>query len=433
MSGNGQIKIGLAGIAGYGDKYLEALLPKQGALGVRLVGVVDPAPQRCRRLAELHDGKVPIHATLRSLFAQSSVDLMLIVTPIHLHATQTCFALEAGANVLCEKPVAGTLDDAVRMAETQAGVKNFAAIGYQWSFSQAVQSLKRDVIDGVLGRPVRMKSLVFFPRPIQYFRRNDWAGKMFSGDGDGIFDSPVNNATAHYLHNMFYILGRSRETSATPASVQAELYRANDIENYDTAAIRCRTTCGAEVLFYTTHAVHERRGPRSRYEFENAIVEHDAMGTGQFVARFHDGKTKYYGHPNLDRHEKIWQSIEAVRSGKPIACGIAAAMAHAVCVAAAQESAAAIGDFPQRLRRVVSLDGDTMISIEKLGEQLTDCYERGMLPSEHSEVAWARPGNVIDVATRQAVARRPKVAVSVHAGNGNGNGDSDVLPSVELH
>ena len=53
------------------------------------------------------------------------------------------------------------------------------------------------------------------------------------------------------------------------------------------------------------------------------------------------------------------------------------------------------------------------------------------LPSEHRDVAWARPGGVIDVATRQPAARRPKVAVSVHAGNGNG--DSDVLPSVELH
>src|SRR5256885_1619162 len=141
-------------------------------------------PQRCRRLAELHDGKVPIHATLRSLFAQTSVDLMLIVTPIHLHASQTCFALENGANVLCEKPVAGTLADAVRMAETQAGVKNFAAIGYQWSFSQAVQTLKRDVIDGVLGRPGGMKSLGFFPRPIQYFRPNDRSGKMLRADAD---------------------------------------------------------------------------------------------------------------------------------------------------------------------------------------------------------------------------------------------------------
>src|SRR5215217_3581971 len=105
------IRVALAGIAGYGDAYLEAMLPKQQALGARLVGVVDPLPQRCRRLAELNDADVPVHATMDELFDRSAVDLMLIVTPIHLHAAQTCLALARGANVLCEKPIAGTLAD----------------------------------------------------------------------------------------------------------------------------------------------------------------------------------------------------------------------------------------------------------------------------------------------------------------------------------
>ena len=43
--------------------------------------------------------------------------------------------------------------------------------------------------------------------------------------GNPIFDSPVSNACAHYLHNMLYVLGPTRETSAMPARVQAELTR----------------------------------------------------------------------------------------------------------------------------------------------------------------------------------------------------------------
>src|SRR6476659_8405646 len=131
------VKVALAGIAGYGDFYLEAMLPRQQSLGARLVGVVDPRPQRCRWLKELADENISVHPDLQSLFAEQKIDLMLLVTPIHLHASQTCFALKHGANVLCEKPVAGTIADAVKMAETQAMVKSFAAIGYQWSFSQA--------------------------------------------------------------------------------------------------------------------------------------------------------------------------------------------------------------------------------------------------------------------------------------------------------
>jgi predicted dehydrogenase len=378
---------------------------------------------------------------MQSLFERDSIDLMLIVTPIHLHAAQTCFALQNGANVLCEKPIAGTLRDALRMAETQAASKQFAAIGYQWSFSQAVQSLKRDIMEGVLGRPIRMKSIALHPRPMAYFRRNDWAGRLYSADGAGIFDSPANNATAHFLHNMFYLLGPTRETSAMPATVQAELYRANAIENFDTAAIRCHTDSGVEVLFYTSHAIAERRGPRSTFEFELGHVDFDFSGSGEFVARFNDGRVKYYGHPNFDRHEKIWQAVDSVRTGKPVACGIAAAMAHATCIASAQESAGEIHEFPVRLRRMLGFDGDAMVAIDRLGEQLIECYEREILPSEHTDLAWSRPGALIDLKKRNgeahaaaatAAAARTPVAVTIHPAVSSASAVARTLPSAEL-
>src|SRR5439155_7324614 len=116
---NGTVRIALAGAGGYGEHYLQALLPRRDALGVQLVGVVDPDPQRCRALAALHEARIPIYADLQTLFANSAVDLMPIVTPIHLHADQTIFALEHGASVLCEKPVAATPQGGLRMLAAQ--------------------------------------------------------------------------------------------------------------------------------------------------------------------------------------------------------------------------------------------------------------------------------------------------------------------------
>jgi predicted dehydrogenase len=407
------VKIALAGISGYGDHYLSALLPNNRDRAVDLVGVVDPMPERCRRLDELKARQVPVHASMESLFEQTPVDLMLIVTPTHLHARQTCLALQHNANVLCEKPVAGTVQDALQMLEAQRTSKAFAAIGYQWSFSDAVQALKRDIMSGMLGRPIRLKSLALFPRPLSYFARNDWAGRKRMHSGDGVYDSPVNNATAHYLHNMFYVLGKTRDGSAMPASVEAELYRANDIENYDTAALRCKTDCGVEILFYTTHAVALREGPKSTYEFEHAIVEQDHGASGEFIAKFHDGRVASYGQPNHDRHEKIWQSIESVRTGDPVRCGIKSAMAHALCVAAAQESSPIL-DFPKHLKRVIPFDGDSLICVEGLGETLLNCYERNTLPSDIKELFWGRPARVVPVQIPDGSRRRDSTVV-IHA------------------
>lgn len=428
------VKVALAGIAGYGESYVEALLPKQDSLGAKLVGVVDPAAQRSRWIRQINDAQIAVHSSLSELFAASTVDLMLIVTPIHLHCEHVLQSLRNGANVLCEKPLAGSLEDGRTMLQAAESSPAFVGIGYQWSFSQAVQSLKRDILAGVLGRPIQFKSLVFFPRSLQYFRRNDWAGRLRTDDGQGVYDSPANNAAAHYLHNMFYLLGPTRETSAMPATVEAELYRANPIENYDTAVIRSRTRSGVELLFYTTHAIAERKGPCSRFEFEHAVVEYDALGHGQFVARFHDGRVKNYGHPNFDRHEKIWQSIDSVRNGGSIACGVHAAMAHTLCVAAAQESVTTISDFPQRLKQTAPFDGDELVCVDRLAEELSDCYERGVMPAERRDIGWAVPGRrvMLDRGNEPTLRQKP-VDVRIWSGAlSAGAANSNVSPSQVL-
>jgi predicted dehydrogenase len=409
-----KVKVALAGISGYGDLYLEALMHDPRAAGIDIVGVVDPMPQRCRRLVDLKDRGIPLHSSLPNLFARSHVDLMMIVTPIHLHAPQTCLALKQGASVMCEKPLAGTMADAMRMVEAQRVSKGFAAIGYQWSFSAAVQALKRDIMAGAFGRPKRMKTLVYYPRALSYFRRNDWVGRINTADGAGVLDSPANNATSHFLHNMFYLLGKTRQTSAMPASVQAELYRANEIENYDTAAIRAITDCGTEILFYTTHAVPERKGPVMRFEFEKAEVDFDGGASAQFVARFNDGRVKSYGQPNLDRHEKIWQAVDSVRSGRPVACDVNAAMAHTMCVMAAQRSAS-IEDFPLSVRKTIELEGEPMLSIEGLGETLQACYDDAVLPTGLGKCEWAKAGSVVELDKVTWAAPTKPAAVAIHA------------------
>jgi predicted dehydrogenase len=267
----------------------------------------------------------------------------------------------------------------------------FVAVGYQWSFSRAIQALKRDVMAGTLGKAKRLRTLAMFPRPVSYYRRNNWAGRITTEWGERVYDSPLNNATAHYLHNMFYVLGAAREESAAPAWVEAELYRANDIENYDTAALRCQTECGAEILFYTTHAALERVGPMCRFEFERATVEFDPARGGRFVARFADGTVRDYGQPEVDRNEKIWQSIDAVRTAQPVACGARAALAHTLCVTAAQASAGGVTPFPAEMRRTDGSNGESLIWIDGLADELLASYQDGALPSDRGR-PWARVG-----------------------------------------
>ena len=393
-----EVEIVLVGIGGYGATYLGPLLDANVRGDVRLAGAVDPAPERCGRLDELKGRGVALYDDIAGFYADRTADLAVICAPIHLHAPCTCLALSRGSSVLCEKPLAATIQEARRMADAEAASPGFVAIGYQWSFSDAIQALKRDVMAGEFGRPIRLRTLVSWPRRRSYYKRNSWAAAVKSPDGAWVLDSPANNATAHFLHNMFYVLGPTREASDRPVDVQAELYRANDIENYDTAAIRCHTEAGAEVLFYTLHPTAERIGPAFHYEFEQATVSYGWDGGSLIVAELRDGTRRDYGSPEAARLNKLWQSVGAVKGGERVACGIEAATAQTLCINGAQESVEEVASFPGDLLHVDEQDdGDRLTWVDGLFESFERCCERGILPAEDPAVSWARPGRVVDL------------------------------------
>jgi predicted dehydrogenase len=403
--------VAMIGISGYGEKYLTALFNPPADARFEIVGMVDPRPERSRYLDQIRDRRIPLHADLESLYTHAAPELVMMATPIHLHAPHSCYALARGSNVLCEKPIGADINDARRMLAAERTATGFVAIGFQWSFSRSIQQLKRDIMAGDFGRPVRLKTIACWPRDVAYFRRNDWVGRIRTDDGIPVFDSPANNATSHFLHNMLYLLGPQRELSATPRAVQAELYRANDIENYDTAAIRCQTDCGTELLFYTSHALPARIGPVIHYEFENAVVYYEEENGGGLIARFQDGSVRHYGDPNVDRHLKIWEAMHAVRTSGRVACGVRGASSHALCVSAAQASSP-VQVFPDELITDEVGPESEMKCVRGLTAALVQCYDQGILPAEHTGLDWAEPGEPIDLrgpdwALEQAPEREP--------------------------
>ena len=393
------VKIVLAGIGGYGGVYVRTLLGGGSPVPYEFVGAVDPYAENSPHYEALKAENIPIYESLEQFYAANEADLAVISTPIQFHAAQTCLALANGSNVLCEKPLSGSMADVRRMIEARDRANKFVAIGYQWSFSSAIQELKKDIRNGLFGRPLRLKTIVLWPRTHKYYARK-WAGKLLAEDGTPILDSVSNNATAHYIHNMFYVLGEEPDRSARPARVTAELYRANEIENYDTAAMRTFTGDGVELLYFGSHAVHAKLGAVFHYEFEHAEIRYNQdEASPELTAVFKNGEVKRYGDPNGETPEKLWQSVAAVRGEGPIVCGIEAAMSQTQCITAMQQSVGGIAEFPREMLRIGAVQGeDEGTYAEGLFEQLKNCYEQGVLPSE-AGYAWARAGREVAVGT----------------------------------
>lgn len=83
--------------------------------GAELAGYYDLNYERASRMAEQYGGTA--YGTLEELLEDPQIDAVSVCTANNTHAAVTIRALEAGKHVLCEKPMAVTIDECERMVE----------------------------------------------------------------------------------------------------------------------------------------------------------------------------------------------------------------------------------------------------------------------------------------------------------------------------
>ncbi|MDP0496265.1 MAG: Gfo/Idh/MocA family oxidoreductase [Verrucomicrobiota bacterium JB024] len=393
---NKPVDVILIGIGGYGGLYLREAVKLMASGEVRLRAIVDPMADRSLDWHLVAGKDIPLYDTLEEcLQAGHGADLCAIASPISFHAEQSCTALEAGMNVLCEKPICATVAEAQRMMSARDASGCFLEIGYQWSYSDAILQLKADLLAGKLGAPQRLKTRVAWPRPNTYYQRNNWAGAIRDRNGRIVNDSPLSNATAHYLHNMLYVSGPAPSLATTPVSMQAECYRANKIENFDAACCRIETREGPEILFFTAHCVKTAAGPAFSFACEDARVDY-SVGE-EIVATFRDGRTLSYGAPDGNTMHKFRYCLEQCRTPEdfPTLCGPEAAMAHTLCVEGIQ--AISIRTLPSDMLRIDMIKpGESLTYLPDMNAALETGYRKEQLFSELG-LPWAAPAERVSL------------------------------------
>jgi 1,5-anhydro-D-fructose reductase (1,5-anhydro-D-mannitol-forming) len=179
------------GIIGAGTIGREWMAPAIAAQpdGV-LVAIASSDPQRAARFAR--DLGVPIvHQSVADLLADPDIDVVYVSTTNEWHKLQTLAAAAAGKHVLCEKPLALSLDDAREMmaACDSAGV----VLGTNHHLRNAATHRKMQelVANGAIGQvqSARVLHAVYLPRHLQSWRIN----RPESGGGV-IFDITVHDA-----------------------------------------------------------------------------------------------------------------------------------------------------------------------------------------------------------------------------------------------
>ena len=371
------VRILTVGAGGFASNYTRLFLDNLNCGKFEYKGVVEICDDFLYK-DEFIENNIPIYKTIEDFFRENSADLTFISTPPHFHAEQSIYALNHGSNVLCEKPIATSFSDSKAILDASLETGKFVSIGYQHSFSKPILDFKTDILNGVFGKPISLKTILSWPRNHQYYERgNGWAGKIKDANGKMILDSVISNGGAHYLHNILFLLGKDIQSACLPEKYCVELLRANNIENFDTAIICMETKDNIKLMICATHASNNTINPTFDFQFENASVRYGMADN--LIAEFSDGTIKDYGKTLHGDESKIWGAIDAVENNSLLPCTAKTAMPHNIIVNSLYENCE-VQTFPENM---ILLDAENELTyVNGLSNALTICFNECKMLSE---------------------------------------------------
>lgn len=187
------VNVGIAGL-GRSGWHIHARLLQQVPEQFKLVAVMDADEARMKEAEDKFGCKK--YKDFDSLIGDPNVELAVVAMPSHLHAPFAIQALNAGKDVVCEKPMATRLADADEMIATARKAKKVLSIFQNRRY--AADFLKvREVLDsGKLGRIVMIRMAVH-----GFGRRWDWQTLKEYGGGS------LNNTGPHFLDQALQLMG----------------------------------------------------------------------------------------------------------------------------------------------------------------------------------------------------------------------------------
>lgn len=251
------VKTALVGTGGIAGIHMSAVGRLSGRLRVAAAADVDQS--RAEAFCSEH-GIPRSYTNFDRMLSEERPDLVLVCTPPSTHRDLVVAALEAGAWVICEKPLCGSLAelDDISAAEEQTG--NYCASVFQWRFGAGAQHLKRLIRTGDMGRPLVGITQTTWYRNQAYYDV-PWRGR---------WETELGGVTmGHGIHAMDLLLWLLEDWSEVRADA-ATLDRDIEVEDVSMAVVRFESGAMASVV---NSVLSPREESYLRLDFQRCTVE----------------------------------------------------------------------------------------------------------------------------------------------------------------
>lgn len=146
------------------------------------------------------------YSDINDMVDREDVDLCIVTTPHPAHRDPTVAALDAGAHVLVEKPLASSLEDCDAMLEAARRNGRYLGTISQRRFYAPSMRIRQAIDTGQIGKPVLGMVQMLGWRGEAYYQSDPWRGS-WAGEGGGVL---VNQAP-HQLDLLLWYMGEAEE------------------------------------------------------------------------------------------------------------------------------------------------------------------------------------------------------------------------------
>lgn len=235
MHASNEIRLGVIGCGGFG---LFALQQFTQLSGVKLVAMA--GTHREAAIAAAKRFGIPDIEEIERLLQRADIDLVYIATPPFLHYSQALAALEAGKHVICEKPLALTIEQADEMIDLARGRDRLLVANLMQRYNPLADAIGRLIKLKTLGEPLHG----YFENyaadeglpPDHWFWDHDKSGGIFVEHG------------VHFFDLVAAWLGPGKVVSA-----QRTLRPGTEIEEQ----VQCTVRYGESILVNFYHGFHQ--------------------------------------------------------------------------------------------------------------------------------------------------------------------------------
>jgi UDP-N-acetyl-2-amino-2-deoxyglucuronate dehydrogenase len=296
-----KLRFGILGCGVIGPHHARAIAGLQSA---ELVAVADVVPELAEKLAGEY-GCSP-YGGLEKMLSGVDIDAVCVCTPSGMHAEDAVTALEAGKDVVIEKPVDVTLKAADRLLDVQRATERKVAVVSQHRFDAATRAVHEALGRGEFGRLTSGSAEVRWWRSQSYYDSGGWRG-TWELDGGGV----LINQAIHSIDLLHWLMGSVDEVTAYTGLLAHERIEVEDtavaILKFANGALgTIVATTAAYPGLTATIAVHGDRG--------SAVIDDDELRYFHVAGEGQEGDA-YGADGGHNQAEEIMERFGEVESG----------------------------------------------------------------------------------------------------------------------